>query len=142
MENGNFKVIMFSCKNLIIEFKTKFIEKVKLIYKKSYFKVNFDCDVNSFLVPLNTKLGKKVWIDKGVNIISNVEIGDYTCINKDAYIESGVIGKFTLIAANVSIGLNEHPIEYLSTHVATYEMPYFGLIKEKKFFEQPKLFQL
>ncbi|MFN4318379.1 CatB-related O-acetyltransferase [Acinetobacter parvus] len=65
-------------------------------------------------------------------------MGDYTCINKNALVESGKIGKFCSIAANVTIGAGEHPLQYLSTNVATYENISFGLLNKPKGFIQKK----
>jgi acetyltransferase-like isoleucine patch superfamily enzyme len=53
-------------------------------------------------------------------------------------VESGRIGKFCSIAANVSIGMADHPLHHLSTHVATYEAPLFGLLRKSKPLDQPK----
>ena len=71
-------------------------------------------------------------------IFPGVQIGDYTSINRNTLIESGTIGKFCSIAANVSIGLAEHPMHHLSTHVATYDAPVFGLITASKDVPQSK----
>lgn len=111
---------------------------IKRALIRSYFKVYNDSYVNSSLVSFSACLGKKVWIDEGVRIFPDVEVGDYTCVNGDALLESGSIGKFCSIAANVAIGAGEHPLHFLSTNVATYENITFGLIDKKKRIEQKK----
>ena len=107
-------------------------------YKRSYYKINCDATVNSGDVAVPLKLGRKVWVDPGVVIFPGVEIGDYTSINRNTLIESGSIGKFCSIAANVSIGMAEHPMHHLCTHVATYDAPVFGLITSDKQVQQVK----
>ena len=88
--------------------------------------------MNSGDVSVRVKLGFKVWIDPDVVIFPGVEIGDYTSVNKNTLIESGTIGKFCSIAASVSIGIEEHPMHHLCTHVGTYDAPFFGLITKSK----------
>ncbi len=48
------------------------------------------------------------------------EIGKYSYINSNSIVSYSVIGKFTSIGANCSIGTPNHPIEYLSTSPFTY----------------------
>jgi virginiamycin A acetyltransferase len=107
-------------------------------YKRSYYKITCGAVVNSGNVSIALKLGRNVWVDPGVVIFPDVEIGDYTSINKNTLIESGTIGKFCSIAANVSIGMADHPMHHLCTHVATYDEPMFGLITSSKEVQQLK----
>lgn len=72
------------------------------------------------LVSLNIELGIGVSIGKGVRIESGVKIGNYTYVNDNSFIVSGVIGNFCSIACNVQIGLQEHPTNYISTSPYIY----------------------
>jgi virginiamycin A acetyltransferase len=106
--------------------------RLRAAYKKSYHKIRYSAYVNSGDVSVSATLGFKTWIDPSVVIFGGVIIGDYTSVNKNTLIESGTIGKFCSIAANVSIGMAEHPMQHLCTHVATYDEPFFGLITSGK----------
>jgi Acetyltransferase (isoleucine patch superfamily) len=126
--------VIFIVKIIFLSLKKLF----RHVYTMAYFRVKKDSYVNSYLVSFHSNFGKKVWVDQGVRIFKDVKIGDYTCINKDALLESGRIGKFCSIAANVAIGCGEHPLQYISTNVATYENTSFGLIDHVKGFGQKK----
>lgn len=112
--------------------------RLRQAYKRSYYEIHCNSAVNSGDVAVPLKLGCKVWIDPGVVIFPGVEIGDYTSVNRNTLIESGTIGKFCSIAANVSIGMAEHPMHHLCTHVATYDEPFFGLITTAKSIQKNK----
>ncbi len=112
--------------------------RLRAAYKRSYYRIHCNAQVRSGDVAVPVKLGHKVWIDPGVVVFPGVEIGDYTSINRNTLIESGTIGKFCSIAANVSIGMAEHPMHHLSTHVATFDEPFFGLISAPKDAQQRK----
>ncbi|MBC1457939.1 xenobiotic acyltransferase family protein [Listeria newyorkensis] len=77
--------------------------------------------IHSSQIGANVTLGKECWINKDVIIGSNVRIGDYSYVNKGAIIASGTIGKYCSIAAYCQIGLDEHPIDQLSTSPFTYD---------------------
>lgn len=68
----------------------------------------------------NVKIGNYVGIGEDVILDSNVEIGDYSYINKGAIVFAGTIGKFCSIAHYCQIGLPIHPIKYVSTNPNTY----------------------
>jgi acetyltransferase-like isoleucine patch superfamily enzyme len=112
--------------------------KLRAAYKRSYYRIHFHAHVHSGDIPVPLELGAHVWIDPDVVVFPGVAIGDYTTINTNTLIESGTIGKFCSIAANVSIGMADHPMHHLSTHVATYEAPLFGLITRAKDFSGGK----
>ncbi len=98
----------------------------------SYFRVNATSFVHTGDVSVQARLGEKVFLGDGVAVFPGVAINDYTTVNEGTLIESGTIGKFCSIASNVSIGMVDHPLEHLSTHVATYDAPLFGLIRRSK----------
>lgn len=107
-------------------------------YKMSYFRVHAGARVETGDVSVEARLGHRVFLGDGVVVFPDVDIGDYTAINENTLVESGVIGRFCSIASNVSIGMTDHPTHHLSTHVATYEAPSFGLIRRAKPFDQRK----
>jgi virginiamycin A acetyltransferase len=111
---------------------------LRAAYKTSYCRIHYNAHVNSGDVSVPLKLGAQAWIDDDVTVFPGVEIGGYTAVNRGTLIESGVIGRFCSIAANVSIGMAEHPLHNFSTHVATYEAPLFGLISQPKEVAQRK----
>ena len=107
-------------------------------YKTSYFRISSNAMILSGDVSTDARIGRQVYVAKGATVFPGVAIEDYTAINADVLIEAGQIGKFCSIAARVSIGMADHPLSHLSTHVATYDDPRFGLITTPKVFLQPK----
>lgn len=77
--------------------------------------------IHSSQIGVNVALGKDCWINRDVIIGNNVSIGDYSYVNKGAIIASGIIGKYCSIAAYCQIGLDEHPIDKVSTSPFTYD---------------------
>lgn len=66
------------------------------------------------------RLGRKVHLKTGVSIGPDVEIGDYSYVNAYTEIASGTVGRFTSIASFCSIGLNSHPVDWVSTSPMLY----------------------
>ena len=64
----------------------------------------------------------KPQIGKGVDLAGwstfsrNVKIGDYSYLMQNQYMANVEIGKFCCIAANLSVGLNEHPYTSFSNY--------------------------
>jgi len=52
--------------------------------------------------------------------LSQTRLGDYSYVQKNSNITNCDIGKFCSIAANVNIGLGQHPLNYMSTHPAFF----------------------
>jgi phosphonate metabolism protein (transferase hexapeptide repeat family) len=52
--------------------------------------------------------------------LGQTRLGDHSYIQKNSHIANSEIGKFCSIAANVSVGLGNHPLGYLSTHPAFF----------------------
>lgn len=67
----------------------------------------------------NSKIGKYNVIFNDVSV-SNSNINNHTFIQKKSQITNATIGKFCSIAANVQIGLGNHPTAMVSTHPAFY----------------------
>jgi len=73
------------------------------------------------VIPLTTRLGKDVAIGQAVEIfMDDVEIGDFSYINRYSQVYSGKIGKFCSIGYGVRIGLPEHPTDIVSTSPKIY----------------------
>jgi virginiamycin A acetyltransferase len=68
----------------------------------------------------SAKLGNPCQLNRDVQIGPNVSIGDYTYVNDGTLIGSGMIGKFCSIAYYCEIGMQEHPIDYISTSPFIY----------------------
>jgi acetyltransferase-like isoleucine patch superfamily enzyme len=84
----------------------------------------------------NSILGKYNAIFNNVSITYS-EIGDHTFIQKDSSINRSKIGKFCSIAQGATIGLGQHPTDYVSTHPAFYSItqPIVKTFSEKDTFE-------
>lgn len=99
-----------------------------LALRRTYFRVVADARVESEQVSLQARLGRRVQIGSGVRVSAGVVIGDYSYVNHDTEIRSGIIGKFCSIAPSVTIGPPEHPKGFFSTHPATYLEPGYGIV--------------
>lgn len=127
-----FNIILFVLKTIVKKIKSL----LKSSYSYSYFLSKNGSTIYSY-IPSSNQVGKKVRIDTNVRILSGVKIGDYTVVNKDVLIESGVIGNFCSVAEGVSIGMKEHPLDYISTHPAAYYSMY-GIVTKDRPMEQKK----
>ncbi|MDR7073318.1 CatB-related O-acetyltransferase [Fictibacillus barbaricus] len=123
--------------NITKSFLKKFKSNIQFNWMKSKYKFKNGSEIYSNLIDPSVIIGKKVRIDKYVEIKKGVKIGGYTVINKNAYIESGEIGSYCSIASNTSIGLGEHPMNFISTSPASFYSLY-GIIKKDKDIVQQK----
>ena len=73
---------------------------IKLIKLYRFNKVN-QTKICSYYASLSAKYGKEVLISKDSYIAGNVEIGDYSYVNTNSYLENCVIGKFCSISSGV-----------------------------------------
>ena len=79
------------------------------------------CKIGTATVNQTVKLGKKVYLAENVSVRADVEIGDYSYVNKGTIVFKGTkIGKYCSIGYDVEIGPPEHPIGYLSTNPNIY----------------------
>jgi acetyltransferase-like isoleucine patch superfamily enzyme len=111
---------------------------VRRAYKTAYFRVTSEATVLGGDVSTAARLGRRVYVAATARVFPGVEIGDYTAITGDVLVEAGRIGKFCSIAAGAAIGMADHPMQHLSTHVASYDAVQFGLIRTPKTVPQPK----
>lgn len=88
------------------------------------------CTLHGDTFTKNVSFEDKVTIEKGCFIGSD-KIGRYTFIGMNSYVDKSVasIGRFCSIAMGAKIGLNNHPMEWVSTHPFTYNKKY-GFVKE------------
>lgn len=68
----------------------------------------------------NAKIGSNCLITSNVLIGSDVSFGDYSYVNSDTRINSGIIGKFCSISYGCQIGMNEHPTNFISSSPFLY----------------------
>jgi len=89
--------------------------------------------VESDLVALKAKVGKKVIIRNGSEVGPSVVIGDYSYISGPrSYIEAAVIGKFCSIARQTVIGVSGHDYRLVTTHPFILD-PWYDLVSTRKF---------
>lgn len=82
----------------------------------------------SYSIHDSATFGRKCYVSRGVDIRSNVSIGDYTYCNSGTTLFTGTrIGKYCSIGYNVQIGCPEHPLRFMSTSPSVYRDP---LIKD------------
>lgn len=78
-------------------------------------------EIHSHQISPNAKLGKKTSVGLNSVIKDHAQMGDYSYINSNTVIgEKVIIGKYCSIAYNCQIGLNEHPINFISTSPHIY----------------------
>jgi len=92
--------------------------------------------VESDLVALKTKVGKKAIIRNGSEVGPLVIIGDYSYISGPrSYVEAAVIGKFCSIARQTVIGVSGHDYRLVTTHPFILD-PWYDLVPTRKSEEQ------
>lgn len=75
------------------------------------------------------KYGIKVLIDKDTYVSDDVEIGNYSYINRNSSIESCSIGKFCSISSNVFISPFNHDYSFVSTHPFLFNS-FYGMVNK------------
>ncbi|MCS6113305.1 CatB-related O-acetyltransferase [Shewanella baltica] len=87
----------------------KFVRDLLTIAKSNYFKSLNKSSVFS---------KESILFDKIV--ISNSKVGSYTYFAGKGNVNNALIGSYCSIADGVKIGLGLHPLDWISTHPATY----------------------
>lgn len=103
---------------------------IKLIKLYRFNRAN-QTEICSYYASLSAKYGKKVLISKDTYIEDNVEIGDYSYVNTNSYIENCVIGKFCSISSGVYISPWEHNLSLKTTHPIGYDEETKNRIRKK-----------
>lgn len=78
---------------------------------------------------IKAKYGQEVFIGQGTIIADDVEIGDYSYVNRNSSVENAVIGKYCSISSGVYINPFEHDNTLFTTHPIANE---FSFQKNKK----------
>lgn len=102
---------------------------ISLIKKIKYtiYNIKNKTKIHSVKADLRAKYGKGVLISGGVVVTKDVEIGDYSYVNRDSSIENCTIGKYCSISSGVWICPYEHPLNIRTTHPSIC-----NTIKEKR----------
>lgn len=94
-----------------------------------YTNKKYDRFLFSLLASRKAKYGLKVLIDKDTYVADDVEIGDYSYVNKNSSIESCSIGKFCSISSNVYISPFNHDHSFVSTHPFLFN-DFYGMVNK------------
>lgn len=103
-----------------------------------WFFLNYTHDhcVESDLVALKAKVGKKAIIRDGSEVGPSVVIGDYSYISGPrSYVEAAVIGKFCSIARQTVIGASGHDYRLVTTHPFILD-PWYNLVSTRRYESQ------
>jgi virginiamycin A acetyltransferase len=86
---------------------------------------NPSCTIHADTLTRNVKFEDHVTIEKGCYIGADL-IGRYSFVGIHSYVDKSVssIGRFCSIAMGAKIGLNNHPMEWVSTHPFLYSKKY------------------
>lgn len=86
---------------------------------------NSSCTIHADTLTRNVNFEECVRIEKGCFIGAD-KIGRYTFIGLNSYVDKSVssIGRFCSIAMGAKIGLNNHPMDWVSTHPFLYNKRY------------------
>lgn len=93
-----------------------FIYKIYMITAISLFNKGHDVQILSYQASMKADYGRKVRVDVGTVITSDVKIGYASYINVNSHIENCVIGNYCSISDNVSICPAEHNIDLVLSH--------------------------
>lgn len=86
---------------------------LKYKFKYPSLKLKGNCFIS------NSKFGKNVGLYDST--LSNSDIGDFSYLAKDAFVNHAEIGRYCSIGPGVKIGLGQHPTrDFISTHPVFY----------------------
>lgn len=92
------------------------VKKIKLLlYNKKHATL-----IHSINASLSATYGHRVMVEYGVVIAADVEIGDYSYVNRNSSLENCSIGKYVSISSGVYISPWEHPLNCITTHPIGY----------------------
>ena len=98
---------------------------------KQYLRLKYSsCSIHADILSRNVHFEKHVTVEKGCYIGAD-KIGKYSFIGMNSYVDKSTasIGRFCSIAMGAKISLNNHPMEWVSTHPFTYAKKY-GFVNE------------
>jgi len=76
--------------------------------------------IQSIAVSAHARLGRQVGLAVDVVVGDDVQIGDFTYVNRGAIVVSASVGRFCSIGYYSQIGVEDHPIDGLSTSPLLY----------------------
>ena len=111
------------------------------IYKNvvlRFSKIGENCIIADDVFLTNSVLGKDCTIERR-GMIFDSEIGDYSYTGYNTVVKYAVIGKFTSISWNVSIGGANHDFNHMTSHPFPFKKKYGFAEKDESYssFEQP-----
>lgn len=80
------------------------------------FNLSHGTRIMSHRASLSASYGKGVLIGQGTYVEKNVDIGDYSYVNSNSYVENCSIGKYCSISSGVYVSPFEHNLSYKTTH--------------------------
>ena len=83
------------------------------------FKANCVNVLSPFVSP-KARLGYRTRVDYGAVVTENVQLGRYSFVGVNSFVDMATIGQFVSIGRNVSIGGYEHPYSNLTTSPNVY----------------------
>lgn len=92
------------------------IKNLLSFFRVIIFNYKNNTDIRSLRADLRAKYGYSVIVSENTTVGKDVEIGDYSYINSNSYIEKCSIGKYCSISSGVYICPAEHKLKYITTH--------------------------
>ena len=96
----------------------------KFMYNK--FNKTHHTRILSYDASLDARYGEHVWVEKTVEISSDVSIGKYTYVNPHSMLENCTVGNY----CSISHGVNICPGEHLWRKLSQFLPPLHGLREE------------
>lgn len=97
---------------------------IKIIYF-NFYNIKHKTNIKSSNASVKARYGLFVAVGDNTIVNDDVEIGDYSYINKNSSIENCSIGKFCSISSGVYICPAEHNLDFVTTH------PIAGINRER-----------
>ncbi len=103
---------------------------VQFIWRQYTRLKNPSCKIGTGILAKDVVFEKNVTIEHGCYLGAK-KIGKYTFIGMNSYVDKSTasIGRFCSIAMGAKISLNNHPLDWVSTHPFTYNKNY-GFVSE------------
>jgi len=115
------------------------LESILQFFWKLFLQIKYpSCEIRANAIGRKITFEKRVKIERGSNIFSE-KIGRYTYIGRNCFIDKStkIIGRFCSIANGVTLGVGNHPIDWVSTHAIAFNKKY-GFVKTNNFLNSSK----
>lgn len=98
---------------------------IQFIWRQYVRLKNPSCTIDAEILAKDVQFEDHVTVESGC-YIGTKKIGKYTFIGLNSYVDKSTdsIGRFCSIAMNSRISLNNHPLDWVSTHPFTYNKKY------------------